>query len=96
MINPKIVEVVAGSTVKLTWVSSGATASPIVSALIDKTDTAVSSVTATSSGNGHYYALHTMPDSSQWFVNRWFATVNANTYVSQQLVKAERLRVNSL
>jgi hypothetical protein len=96
MINPNIVETIAGTTIKLTWISSGTTASPIISTLIDKSETLVSSVTATSSGNGHYYALHLIPNSQAWYVNEWWAFVNPNTYASRQLLSATRLRVNSL
>lgn len=96
MINPKVVEMVAGSTIKLTWVNSGVTPSSIQSRLIDGTETIVSTVAGTSSGNGFYYGLHTIPNSDAWYVNEWFAYIGTNTYVSRQLVHAHRLRVNSL
>jgi hypothetical protein len=93
---PNVVYVVAGTTLKLTWITSGATVSPLHSALIDKTESLVSSVAATSSGDGHYYALHTIPNSTAWYINEWFGFINPSTYVARQLVQAERLRVNSL
>lgn len=96
MLRPNIVEAIAGTTLKLTWVTSGATVLPITSVLIDKTEAVVSSTAGVSSGNGHYYALHLLPNSTQWYVNEWFGFVNPSTYVSRQLVHAERLRVNSL
>lgn len=86
MIN--IIRKVAGTTLKATWVSSGATASPISSQLIDGNEQLVSSVTATSSLNGLYYALHSLPNTRAWYVNQWIAVINANTYVDRQFVKA--------
>jgi len=83
-----ILEKVAGTTLKATWVSSGASAGPIVSALFDGNESLVSSVTATSSLNGFYYALHLLPNTRAWYANQWTAVINANTYVDRQFIKA--------
>lgn len=83
-----VVDVFAGTTLKAAWVNSGAVPSPICSALFDRSEALVSSVAATSSGNGFYYATHLLPNSSAWYVNKWFATINASTYVNAQLVHA--------
>jgi hypothetical protein len=82
-----VLEKVAGTTFKPTFVSSGATASPISSALLTGSETLSNSLTATSSGDGHYYALHLLPTSPGWLVNQWIAVINANTYVGRQFVK---------
>lgn len=91
----KTVEVVAGSTLKVTWVSSGVTPGSIVTRLIDGTETLVASATGVSSGNGFYYGLLSIPNTDTTYINEWFAFIGANTYVSRQLVHAHRLRVNS-
>lgn len=82
-----------GDTLTLTWVNCGAAPSRIVSNLIDTAETLVSSAAGVSSGNGYYYAPHTLPSSAQWLVNRWYATINANTYVRSQFVEVEEMRV---
>lgn len=88
------IEKEAGTTFKATWCSSGAVASPILSTLRDASETLVSSVAATASGDGRYYAFHSLPNSPQWLVNEWIATVNANTYVSRQLVRVVKPEVD--
>ena len=54
----------------------------------------MSSVAATSSGNGFYYAPMVAPSSYPWYVNQWIAVINANTYVSRQLVRVHKLEVD--
>jgi hypothetical protein len=89
-----VIDCIAGTTLKLTWVSSGVTPSGICSSLITGSETVVSSVTGVSSGNGHYYALHNMPNSAGWFSNLWLASVGVNTYVHKQLVRSQHLEVD--
>lgn len=89
-----ILETIGGNTIRFTFVSSGDTASPISSALYDGSETLVSSVAATSSGNGFYYAPMVAPSSYPWYVNQWIAVINANTYVSRQLVRVHKLEVD--
>jgi hypothetical protein len=89
-----ILETIGGNTLRLTWVSSGDTASPISSALYDGAETLISSVAATSSGNGFYYAPMRLPTSMPWYVNEWIAVINASTYVSRQLVRVHRWEVD--
>lgn len=83
-----IITKVAGTTIKPTWVSSGTTASPIISRLLDNSETLVSSCAGVSSGNGFYYATHLLPNTRAWYVNEWIAVVNANTYVGRQFYRA--------
>jgi hypothetical protein len=83
-----------GSTLRATFVNSGATVSPLSSALRDSEDVLVSSVTATSSGNGFYYAEHAMPMSACWLVNEWIGVINANTYRRYQLVEVQKPEVD--
>lgn len=90
-----IIERVAGSTLKSTWVNSGVTANPISSAILDRNETLINSVAATSSGGGFYYALHALPTTPNvWYVNQWIAYIGANTYVDRQFVKATRPEVD--
>lgn len=89
-----VVDVIAGTTLKTTFVNSGAAADFIGSALRDRSETIVNSVAAVSSGNGFYYALHAIPNSAQWFVNEWVSVFTANTYVNRQLVHVHALEVD--
>lgn len=82
-----------GSTVKFTFVSSGATATAIWSAIYDKTETLVSSVTGVDSGSGHYYANHPVPSTPGLYVNKWVAQIGVNTYASAQKFRAIRTEV---
>jgi hypothetical protein len=91
MSNRNTVSGLAGDTLKLTWISSGSVAGTIFSNLLDRNHAVVSSVPAVSSGDGHYYALHTLPDSKQWLINRWTAVVNANTYRKSQYVDVQEM-----
>ena len=93
MSNANVVHGQCGDTVTLTWVNCGAAPSKICSTLLDTNESLVSSVAGVSSGSGSYYAPHTLPGSKQWLVNRWYATINANTYVRSQFVDAQEFGV---
>jgi hypothetical protein len=82
-----------GSTIRTTMVCSGATISPIYSALYDATDALINSVAATSSGNGHYYADHLLPTSPGHYLNEVGGVIGVNTYRRYQLVEARRPRI---
>lgn len=76
-----------GSTLRTTWVNSGATASMIYSALIDKDGILVSSVSQQSSGNGHYYSDIALPNSPGNYLNKQGGVIDSNTYVRWQIIK---------
>jgi hypothetical protein len=95
----KIYDCLAYSTEKVTWINSGAVPSQIAACLFRPDNVLVSSVAATSSGNGHYYALlYHDPSSfgnSKWVMQKWFAVINANTYVNAQFGKMITFNVGS-
>lgn len=82
-------EDIAGTTFRATWVSSGVTPGLISSALRDSAENIISSVQGISSGNGFYYAFHTLPTSPGWFINEWTALIgiNQNTYIKRQFIR---------
>lgn len=82
-----VIEKIAGTTLKAVAVNSGVTPDACWSALYDKTETLISSVTATSSGNGFYYAYHSLPNSDTWLINQWAQRVGVNTYAERQYVR---------
>lgn len=77
----------AGGTLRTTWANSGTTASPISSALFDKSNTLVSSIAQTSSGNGFYYADLIVPNSAGNYLNKQVGVIAANTYVRWQILR---------
>ena len=88
------VEVIAGTTLRATWVNSGITPTSIGSALITGSETLVNSIPGVSSGNGFYFALNPIPTSGGWYINEWIAIIGSNTYVDRQLVRSIRLEVD--
>lgn len=90
-----VIDVIAGTTLKLTWINSGVTPDSISMNLLDRDEVVVSSSTPVSSGNGHYYALLQVPSSAAaWYVGRSIALVSPNSYVNRVLVRARRLEVD--
>lgn len=94
MSKPVIVTEYIGSTLRATFVCSGATISNGYSCLRDGSNALVSSRAAVDSGNGHLYADIPLPNSAQWMVNEWGAVINANTYRRFALVEVEAVEVD--
>ena len=91
---PATIEKLAGTTLKVTVVNSGATVSPISSALFDRNESLVNSIAAVSSSNGFYYALHLLPNSAQWMINEWRGVISTNTYVERQFVRVRTMETD--
>lgn len=94
MFTVPVLDALAGTTIRLTWVNSGAAASPISFALLDRNETLISSIAGVSSGNGHYYAPVFVPNSFPYYVAQAIAVVDASTYVSRALVKRWKVEAN--
>lgn len=77
-----------------TLINSGATVSPVSFQLLSGSETLISSVSGQSSGNGHYYGLHSLPSSEGWYIGQAIGVINANTYVVRQPVRARALEVD--
>lgn len=89
-----VYDCVAGSTKELRFVNSGAIAGSISCALLDRNETLITSVAATSSGNGFYYALLVHPGSTCWVVNEWKAVFGANSYTMRQFGRVIAMEVD--
>lgn len=89
-----VIERVAGTTVRPTWVNPGVTPTSISSALLDADEQLVNSVAAISSGGGYFYALHTLPNSRAWYVNEWSSVINGYPYKHRQFVRALKPEVD--
>ena len=92
--NPRIVTEYIGSTLRSTLVCSGATITPLYSALYGPAETLVNSAAGVSSGDGHYYADLALPNSAQWMVNKWVGVIGVNTYVRMGLVRVKTLETD--
>ena len=90
----KVVDVVAGTTIRATWVSSGVTPTSIFSRILDNAEALVNSASGISSGNGFYYAPHTMPTSRQWYVQEWQAVIEGFPYIDRMFVKTHGMEVD--
>ena len=77
-----------GDTRKVRWVSSGATVTAIHFAVYNGTETLVDSATMTSSGNGHYYGLHTVPNTPGHYVVQTLATIDGRPYKTRERYRA--------
>jgi hypothetical protein len=83
-----IKEALIGDTVRFTWVDSGTTASNLYAALYDGAETLVSSRSMTDSGNGHYYADVTLPETPGYYVGELKGTIAGNPYKRRVQVRA--------
>ncbi len=95
----KVYDCIAYSTKKITWVNSGVTPSQICACLFRPDNVLVSSMAGVSSGDGKYYALmYHDPSSfsgSKWVMQKWFAVINGNTYITAQFGKMITMNVGS-
>lgn len=83
-----------GSTLRTTVVCSGATISPLSSALYNGSETLISSISMVSSGNGFYYGDLLLPMSKQWMLNEIVGVINTNTYRRFQLIDVQKPEVD--
>lgn len=88
-----IINVQAGSTKKISWVSSGNVADSIYAALFTGSETLISSVAMTNSGNGFYWTRITMPDSNAFFVVETKAVVETFPFKKRKFVKTDMMEV---
>jgi hypothetical protein len=84
------IEVIAGTAIKLTFVSSGAVPSNITSALLDQNEVCISSLAAVGSVT-NFYALHQLPNTPGWYINEWKATIQGLNYVNRQFLRLRTL-----
>jgi hypothetical protein len=93
-LRPAIITEYIGSTLRATFVCSGATISSGYSCLRDGSNALVTSRAAVDSGNGHLYADLPLPTSAQWMVNEWGGIINTNTYRRFSIVEVAGLEVD--
>jgi hypothetical protein len=87
-----IKKVPEGDTIDITWINSGITPAPITAKVYTGSETIVDSSAMVSSGNGHYYHLHTTSHGPGFYVADTLATIVGKPYrrrVKFQVVKGE-------
>jgi hypothetical protein len=89
-----VTEVIGGTTLRATWISSGTTVSSVYSTLLSGSESIVNTATPVDSGDGHFFAIHPIPTTPGWYVNEWIALIAANTYVDRQFIRAIRPEVD--
>ncbi len=89
MNRPNVIDVIGGSTVRLTcrFIDPNADPQALISELRSGSETLVGSVAAVASGSGMFFALHTIPNTPAWYVNRWVGALGVNTYVMPQYLR---------
>ena len=80
-------KVLIGDTFKQFWISSGTTPSVVSAAILNGSETVISSGTGVSSGNGHYYR-NTSVNTPAWYVSEWKLTISGNPYKRRFRFKA--------
>jgi hypothetical protein len=94
MLKVPVLEVLGGTTLKLTWTNSGVTPTSLAMSLLDKDETLVQSMSGVSSGNGHYYAPLYVPNSWPWMVAQTIAIIDSSTYTNRALVRRQKVEAN--
>lgn len=83
-----------GDTFPIVWINSGITPSAIIMSVYNGNETMVDSVSMTSSGNGHYFALHTVPDTPGFYVAETLAIINGKPFKRRQKYEAVTYEVD--
>jgi hypothetical protein len=83
-----------GDTIKVRWVNSGITPSAIIGAVYTGSETLVDSAAMVSSGDGHYYHLHTVPNTPGYYVAQTLATISGKPYKNRSQFRAVLMDVN--
>jgi hypothetical protein len=87
-------DVIAGTTLRLTWTASGTIPTSLLMSILDKNEATVSTMTPVDSGNGHYYAPMYIPTSDRWYVGRSIAVIDARTYINRVLIQTHRVEAD--
>lgn len=83
-----------GNTIKVKWVDSGVTPSTLVAAIYTGSETIVDSGAMTSSGNGFYYYLHTVPNTPGFYTAETLATISGKPFKNREQYQAVLKDVN--
>jgi len=83
-----------GNTIKIRWINSGVSPSSLTALVYNGSGTLVDSGAMTSSGDGHYYYLHTIPSTPGYYVTETNATISGKPYKNRTPYRAVITDVN--
>jgi hypothetical protein len=85
-----------GDTIKIRWIDSGVSPSSIIGAVYTGSETIVDSAAMVESGSGlgHYYHLHTVPNTPGYYVIQTLATISGKPYKNRAQFRAVLKDVN--
>jgi hypothetical protein len=83
-----------GDTIKVRWINSGVTPTTLIGAVYTGSETLVDSSAMVSSGDGHYYHLHTVPNTPGYYVAQTLATISGKPYKNRTAYRAVLKDVN--
>lgn len=83
-----------GDTIKIRWINSGVTPTTLIAAAYTGSETIVDSAAMVSSGDGHYYHLHTVPNTPGYYVAQTLATISGKPYKNRTAYRAVLKDVN--
>ncbi|MHB1099293.1 MAG: hypothetical protein ACYCZR_07030 [Burkholderiales bacterium] len=87
-------DLLCGDTVKIRWINSGVTPTTLIGAVYTGSETIVDSAAMVSSGDGHYYHLHTVPNTPGYYVAQTLATISGKPYKNRAAYRAVIRDVN--
>ena len=87
-------DLLCGDTVKVSWINSGTTPTTIIAAVYTGSETIVDSAVMVSSGDGHYYYLHTVPNVPGYYVAQTIATISGRPFKNRTKYRAVIQDVN--
>ena len=82
-------EFLIGDTIKATWINSGASPTAVDHTLYSGSETAVSTVTLTDSGNGHFWGYITLPETPGFYVSETIATISSLPFKRRVRLRAK-------
>lgn len=88
-----VIEKIGGTTLRVTFTSSGAAPSTISSALLDKNDALVSCGPGVGSLTNFYFQ-HQLPTSPGWYINEWKATIQGLNFVERQFIRIRTMETD--
>ncbi len=83
-----------GDTIKIRWINSGVTPASLSATAYNGSEVLVDSGAMTSSGDGHYYYLHTVPNTPGYYVTQTLATISGKPYKNRTKYRAVLEDVN--
>ncbi len=89
-----IIEYLPGDTMTMTWVFSGYDVSALEYAIRDSVETVVNTGSFVNSGNGHAYALVTVPNTPGYYVGEYNNVISGYPYKRRDTFRVQQIEVD--